>query len=211
MKNRGISSKLIQKTSKNLLESIKNTQKPLETLSELIQVLDEVERTKYTTILKSMKLPIAEFKKHATWSETCYTRNCIEENENFELILICWEKEQVTAIHDHGGEECWVYFVEGEFREHVYTENEKGKLDIIKTTEAKPGVVSYMIDFMGYHNLENLSNKRSMSLHLYAKPIKNCNVYDSKNNEFTRKELTYDSVQEIHQSPIKNKKKICLN
>lgn len=193
------------------MESIKNTQKPLETLSELIQVLDEVERTKYTTILKSMKLPIAEFKKYATWSETCYTRNCIEENENFELILICWEKEQVTAIHDHGGEECWVYFVEGEFREHIYTENEKGKLDIIKTTDAKPGGVAYMIDFMGYHNLENLSNKRSMSLHLYAKPIKNCNVYDSKNNEFTPKELAYDSVQEIHQSPIKNNKKICLN
>ncbi len=193
------------------MESTKNTQKPLETISELIQVLDEEERTKYTSILKSMQLPIAEFEKYATWSDTCYTRNCIEENENFELILICWEKEQITAIHDHGGEECWVYFVEGVFREHVYSQNENGNLNIIKTTDTKPGDVAYMIDFMGFHNLENRSNNRSMSLHLYAKPIKNCNVYDSKENEFIRKELTYDNVEEIHQSTIKNNKSICLN
>lgn len=180
------------------MESTKNTQKTLKTVSELIQVLDEVERANYTTILKSMQLPIAEFEEHATWSETCYTRNCIEENEDFELILLCWEKGQLTAIHDHGGEECWVYFVEGEFREHVYTENKEGKLDIVKTSNINPGDVSYMIDFMGFHNLENRSNKRSMSLHLYAKPIKNCNVYDSEKNEFISKDLTYDNVKEIH-------------
>ena len=193
------------------MESTKNTQKSLETISELIQVLDEEERTKYSTILKTMKLPIAEFEKHATWSDTCYTRNCIAENEDFELILICWEKGQSTAIHDHGGEECWVYFVEGEFRENVYIENESGKLDIVKTSDAKPGDVAYMVDFMGYHNLENQSNKRSMSLHLYANPIKNCNVYDSKKNEFVRKEMTYDNVKGIHQSTTKTNNNICLN
>jgi len=193
------------------LESTKNTQNSLHTFSELIQVLDEEERTNYTAILKSMKLPIAEFEKHANWSKTCYTRNCIVENEHFELILICWEKEQITAIHDHGGEECWVYFVEGEFKENVYKESENGELHIIKTTKAKAGDVSYMIDFMGFHNLENTSNKRSISLHLYAKPIKNCNVYDSKKNKFVRKELCYDNVEKIVQTKTKKEENICLN
>lgn len=193
------------------MESKKKIQNSLQTLSELILVLDEEERTKYTTILKSMEMPIAEFEKHATWSETCYTRNCIAENEDFELILLCWEKGQITAIHDHGGEECWVYFVDGEFREHIYTEDKNGELDIVKTTNTKPGDVAYMIDFMGFHNLENRSNKRSMTLHLYAKPIKNCNVYDSEKNEFINKEMSYDNVSEIHQSTTNNNKKICLN
>lgn len=193
------------------MESTKNTQKNLEKISELIQVLDEEERANYTTILKTMQLPIAEFEKHATWSKTCYTRNCIVENEKFELILICWEKEQVTAIHDHGGEECWVYFVEGEFRENIYSKDKNGELSVNKTTNTEPGDVAYMIDFMGFHNLENLSNQRSMSLHLYAKPIKNCNVYDSKKNVFVRKELSYDNVEEVDQSIIKNNNDICLN
>mgnify|MGYP003624166039 FL=1 len=193
------------------MESTKNIQKSIKTLSELILILDEEERTNYTTILKSMNLPITEFRKYATWSETCYTRNCIEENENFELILICWEKGQKTAIHDHGGEECWVYFVEGGFREHVYKESKKGELNVVKTSNSKSGGVAYMIDFMGFHNLENTSNKRSMSLHLYAKPIKNCNVYDSEKNEFICKEMSYDTVKEIHQSTLKNNNNICLN
>jgi cysteine dioxygenase len=201
----------MRKTQKTLLESTKNTQKPLETISELIQVLDEEERTTYTTILKTMKLPIAAYEKHATWSKTCYTRNCVAENEDFELILICWEKGQATAIHDHGGEECWVYFVEGEFRENIYTQGKEGELNVVKTSIAKPGDVAYMIDFMGYHNLENQSSKRSMSLHLYAKPIKNCNVYDSKKNEFVRKEMSYDNVEGVHQSITNNNNNICLN
>ena len=177
------------------MESTKNTQKTLKTLSELIQVLDEEERTNYTAILKSMKLPIAEFEKYATWSKTCYTRNCIAVNEKFELILLCWEEGQITGIHDHGGEECWVYIIEGDFKEHIYKENKSGELKIIKTINSKPRDIAYMIDFMGFHDLQNTSNKRSMSLHLYAKPIKSCKVYNSKKNKFVSKELTYDNVK----------------
>lgn len=193
------------------MKSTKNDQKTLNSFSELIQVLDEVERKNYTTILKLMQLPKAEFEKFATWSKTCYTRNCVVENENFELILICWEEGQATAIHDHGGEECWVYFTDGTFKENIYSQEENGELKIEKTTNAKPGDVAYMIDFMGFHNLENTSNKRAMSLHLYAKPIKNCNVYDSEKNEFFRKEMSYDNVQEAHQSTTKKNNNICLN
>ena len=51
-----------------------------------------------------------------------------------------------------------------------------------------------MIDFMGCHSLENMSNKRSMSLHLYAKPIRNCNLFDEKTGKFVNKDLVYDTV-----------------
>lgn len=190
------------------MNSTKIPQDPVQTLSELISVLDEEERANYTTILKSLNLPITEFEKYATWSNTCYTRNCIVENENFELILICWENEQSTPVHDHGGEECWVRFLKGEFKENIYKENDEGQLDIVKTTRTQSGDISYMVDFMGYHNLENLSNKRSMSLHLYAKPIKDCNVYDVKRNKFVRKELSYDTLEGIQQTKKKKQKKV---
>jgi cysteine dioxygenase len=51
-----------------------------------------------------------------------------------------------------------------------------------------------MIDFMGCHRLENLSNERSMSLHIYAKPIRNCNAFDEDLGEFVRKDLIYNTV-----------------
>ncbi len=179
------------------MKKSKNTQKSVETFAELVQILDEEERTNYTEILNALELPIVEFKKYATWSESCYTRNCIVENENFELLLICWDKKQVTEIHDHGGEECWMYFVEGVFRENIYQKNEIEELKVVKTTEFTSGGVSYMKDFMGFHDLENVSNQKSISLHLYAKPIRKCNVYDTNKGQFVSKELSYDKKHEL--------------
>ena len=53
------------------MKKSKNTQKSVETFAELVQILDEEERrTNYTEILNALELPIVEFKKYATWSES---------------------------------------------------------------------------------------------------------------------------------------------
>ena len=107
------------------------------------------------------------------------------------MILLCWEEGQITPIHDHGGEECWVKVIEGEFRETIYKEDEIGGLTFVKSAVSKENAVTYMKDFMGFHSLENLSKKRSMSLHLYAKPIRKCRAFDEKTKTFVDRTLTY--------------------
>ena len=168
--------------------------KVLQSLDELITALSEGERTTYNHIIRSMKFPENAFENYCSWSDECYTRNCIVENEKFELILICWCEGHRTPIHDHGGEECWVKVIEGEFKETIYKKNEEGELVSVKSSISKQNEVSYMKDFMGFHQLENLSNKRSMSLHLYAKPIRACNVFDENLKTFVRKDLGYDTT-----------------
>ena len=64
----------------------------------------------------------------------------------------------------------------------------------MKSSISKPNDVTYMKDFMGFHRLENLSKKRSMSLHLYAKPIRKCNVFDENSKTFVNKEFGYDTT-----------------
>jgi cysteine dioxygenase len=54
-----------------------------------------------------------------------------------------------------------------------------------------------MKDFMGFHRLENLSKERSMSLHLYAKPIRDCNIFDEDSMKFVHKKMTYNTVSEF--------------
>jgi cysteine dioxygenase len=110
------------------------------------------------------------------------------------LILICWCEGQRTPIHDHGGEECWVKVIEGEFKETIYKQNEAGELNFVKSSISKSNEITYMKDFMGFHRLENLSNKRSMSLHLYAKPIRKCKMFDEKSGTFMNKDLVYDTT-----------------
>ncbi len=165
-----------------------------QSLNDLATALSEGERTTYNNIIRSINLPSTAFESYCSWSDESYTRNCIIDTKEFELILLCWEKGQMTPIHDHGGEECWVKIIEGEFRETIYKEDETGELNIVKSAISKSNDISYMIDFMGFHRLENLSNKRSMSLHLYAKPIRNCRLFDENSRTFVSKNLAYDTV-----------------
>jgi cysteine dioxygenase len=168
----------------------------IQTLDELVTSLSEAERTSFDRIIRSMNLPRRVYENRCSWSDDSYTRNCIVENEKFELILLCWEKGQYTPIHDHGGEECWVKVIEGEFKETIYQKDESGEVKIIKSAVAKTNDITYMIDFMGFHRLENLSNARSMTLHLYAKPIHKCNILDENSGKLVNKEMTYDTVSE---------------
>lgn len=165
-----------------------------ETLSELVTTLSEEDSTKYSEILHSAELTSTAFEGCCSWSNDSYTRNCVIENEDFELILLCWQPGQLTPIHDHGGEECWVKIIEGEFKEILYKADEAGKLEPVKTSFSEPNDVTYMIDFMGFHTLENLSDKRSLSLHLYAKPIRSCQIFDEDSGELVNKDLSYDTI-----------------
>ena len=176
------------------MESKEKNTTILQSLNDLISTLSEGERTTYNHIIHSLQLEPNAFEKYANWSKDCYTRNCIADTEKFELILICWCAGHQTSIHDHGGEECWVKVVEGEFKETIYKQDEVGALKLTKTKFSKKNDVTYMKDFMGFHRLENSANKRSMSLHLYAKPIRSCNVFNEVSKTFVHKELDYDTT-----------------
>ena len=174
--------------------SIENNPITCPSLNELVSDLSEGERTTFNKIFRTMEVPISTFEEYCSWSDKSYTRNCIYDDDKFELILLCWNEGQGTPIHDHGGEECWVKIVEGEFRETIYNSNEKGEFKALKSTLANTNDITYMIDFMGFHKLENLSNKRSMSLHLYAKPIRSCNMFDETSKTFVSKDLCYNTT-----------------
>lgn len=180
-----------------ILNSTENNHTTYESLNELVTALCEEERTLFHDIIHSAEIPRSAFDYCHSWSSESYTRNCIFENEKFELILLCWEKGQQTPIHDHGGEECWVKVIQGEFKETIYNVNEAGELKTVKSTISKTGDITYMIDFMGFHRLENLSDTRSLSLHLYAKPISSCKIFDENSRKFVRKGLTYCTMSEM--------------
>ncbi len=179
------------------MNSTENNPIACHSLNELVTSLSEGERTTYDNISRSISIPSDTFQSYCSWSKSSYTRNCIFDNEKFELILLCWEEGQMTPIHDHGGEECWVKIITDQFRERIYETSETGELNIVKSAVSNKGDITYMVDFMGFHSLENLSNSRSMSLHLYAKPIRHCNVFDQKSGQFVNKDLSYNTVSEI--------------
>ncbi len=167
----------------------------INSLPEFITKLEENEINDYPKIIKSLSIPSAEFEKYATWNEDRYTRNCIVRTDTFELILLCWNKKQETPIHEHGGQKCWVYQVDGEVEEKRYQNDEAGELNITSRINLTAGSITYMDDSMGYHTLTNLENKRAMTLHIYMKPIDSCEVFCNKAETFITKELEYDTFK----------------
>lgn len=165
-------------------------------LKQLTKQLNNATKDAYKAIGVSLDLPLEELTPYTFWSNESYTRNCITRKPNYELILLCWEPGQETPIHCHGGEECWVYIMEGKIEETHYLFNDN-KLEVTNSAELKSGEKSFMTDEIGYHKLINNSSKKAISLHLYMDPIDNCTVYDENENEFTPIYLTYHTYQGI--------------
>src|SRR5262250_2983522 len=46
--------------------------------------------------------------KYLIWDRQHYTRNLIDKTPLYELIAICWEVGQVSSIHNHKGQNCWM-------------------------------------------------------------------------------------------------------
>jgi len=162
-------------------------------INELIEHFNNANPSEQIGILKSIDVPTIEFEKFATWKDDDYTRNCLIRTEEFEFILLCWDRGSATPIHGHDGQDCWVYQVSGDLKETRF-EQVSERFDISSEIELCEGKIAYMHDRMGYHKIENLSSQRAMSLHIYSNPIDRCKVYNEELSKFEIKKMEYDSV-----------------
>jgi cysteine dioxygenase len=166
----------------------------IQSLEELIENLDHSDPSNQSTIIKQMDIPISDFEAYASWDKKGYTRNCINRTKKYELILLCWKKGDATPIHGHDGKKCWVYQIKGQMTEVRYEKNESSDLVETNRMQLNPGKLTFMNGAMGYHKLNNNTNGRAMTLHVYVSPITSCEVFNAKEETFERKELVYDTM-----------------
>ena len=178
---------------------------PITTIEKLIECFDDAEPSEQIKVIKRIDIPISEFEKLTTWIDGDYSRNCIVRKEGFEIILICWDQKAKTPIHDHNGQDCWMIQVSGTVVEKRFKLNE-GKFDLTNEAYLKEGNITYMNDRMGFHTLENISENRAMTLHIYANPIDQCKIYNQEKSEFELKELVYDTVHKMDALSVAVKK-----
>jgi len=168
----------------------------IQTIEQLIESLNDTEPSEQGSVLKRIDIPTEAFEEFATWNKESYTRNCIERTDEYELILLCWDAASITPIHGHGGQDCWVYQLDGKVIERRYQAN-NGQLDETNRMELNAGRMTYMHDRMGFHSIENPNRTRAMTLHLYASPIDECRIYNPKSKSFERVEMSYDTQSGI--------------
>jgi cysteine dioxygenase len=164
----------------------------IKTIEDLIDTLETASSDRFAQIIQQISITEDSLKHFATWLDEGYTRNCLMRNDDYEIILLCWDKGAKTAIHGHGGENCWVYQVSGTVEEIRYT-NINDSINESERLALNPGRISFMHDRMGFHAIQNISNDKAMTLHIYASPIDRCMVYNDEKDCFEMKTMSYDT------------------
>jgi len=122
---------------------------------------------------------------YLTWDRQHYTRNLIDKTSLYELMAICWEVGQISSVHNHRGQNCWMAVPIGKLmveNYHVVTQDiEKGvcRLETTETVEmnaAHPCAVDPLEPVHRVYNPREF-NQRAVSLHVYSRPFDSCVVY----------------------------------
>jgi len=148
-------------------------------------------------ILKKYDGNIDELKQYIYFDKNKnYTRNLIStDNESYSLMLLCWNKNKFSPIHNHPCDGCWLKIIQGSIQEIRYNISDN-KLNEIYNNKTSEGVF-YMHDSIGLHKIGNPDmNIDAITIHLYAPPFNKCNLWPDIENskEKIESESKYDTI-----------------
>jgi cysteine dioxygenase len=136
------------------------------------------------------------------WSEKFYTRNLIYKDERFELMALCWEKGQVSRVHNHADQQCWMSVPIGRLRGQNFSveeiDEQKGFCKLKETDyfDLSDCLAAKVELEEPIHQILNLPEfeARAVSLHIYSKPFDRCLSYCRETHTFKKVPLFYTSV-----------------
>lgn len=128
-------------------------------------------------------------------------RFLLDKTPDWEIILMVWGPYASTPIHDHNESKCWTRILKGQlFEKNI----DRDSLEVTCSHLLNAGTGSFIEDEIGAHQLLNLSSEISVSLHLYARPIEFCHIYDEKLGMWVTTKVNYELLinNEIHEKSI---------
>ena len=177
-------------------------------IENLIEGLCEITDTDFTCdnvyqFLSENPIEIDSIEPFFFWSERCYTRNLIHKDERFELMTLCWERGQISRIHNHADQRCWMSVPIGKLRGQNFRavetdeENWLCKLEETDVFDLSDCLAAKVELEEPIHQILNLPEfeSRAVSLHIYSKPFDKCLSYCRETNKFSEVPLFYTSVK----------------
>lgn len=130
-----------------------------------------------------------DWKQFANFENDGYTRNLVDAgNGKFNLILLCWDRKQMSSIHSHANAHCFMKTLDGVVTEELYEwprdTNKKSEVKHIRTNTYNLDECGYICDDLGLHRMGNPSNTdKAVSLHLYSPPFQEVFAFNEKTGE----------------------------
>lgn len=152
--------------------------------------------------LSERDVEVASIEKYLHWSDKFYTRNLIYKDDRFEMMAICWDKGQVSRVHNHWDQRCWMMVPIGRLQGQNFAVEEideaRGYCKLSETNSFElTECLSARVDLEEpIHQVLNLPeyDERAVSIHIYSKPYDRCLSYCRDTHTFKEVQLAYTSI-----------------
>ena len=141
-----------------------------------------------------------DWRRFALFSPERYARNLVRRTELYELLVLCWQPGQVTPIHDHQSQRCWMAVLAGEVREtqfHMPAAGREQPLEELGSGQLQAGSVAFITDDIGLHEIAPAGPGQAVTLHLYSRPIAACRTFERATGKVSLRQLEYHSVEGV--------------
>ena len=153
---------------------------------------DEFTHEGVLDFLRANPVEIESLRPYLYFCQQKYTRNLIHRTPLFELLAICWDIGQVSAIHNHRDQRCWMAIAHGKVQVQnfrlVRQDAAAQTCELEPTSRfvidvANPGEVDPEEPIHLVANPQTFGS-RAVTLHIYSKPFDTCEVYDLKSGRY---------------------------
>lgn len=161
---------------------------------------DETEQLR--RFLQEMPVRADSLATYLTWDRQHYTRNLIDKTPLYELLAICWEVGQISSVHNHRDQNCWMAVPMGRLQVenfrvvHQDLSSGRCKLEATNTVEMNISEPCAVDPREPVHRVLNprTFNQRAVSLHVYSRPFDTCVVYSAEQGTCGEIELHYNTA-----------------
>lgn len=152
--------------------------------------------------LSEHPVDVDSIQKYIHWSSLFYTRNLIYKDDRFEMMAICWDKGQVSRVHNHHDQRCWMTVPVGRLKGQNFAidtiDESTGycKLRETDTFELAECLAAKVELEEPVHQILNLAeyDERAVSIHIYSKPYDRCLSYCRDTDTYKEVQLCYTSI-----------------
>lgn len=124
-----------------------------------------------------------------------YARNLVCRTPRFDMLVLCWKPGQVTTVHDHAGSLNVTRVFSGGLTSRMFEEAERpgpGRCLVkLKSEEILERDCFSCVDHGEIHQLANTSGSDLVTVHVYARPLRDITVYCPSSGDIEKVTLRY--------------------
>ncbi|KDD72661.1 hypothetical protein H632_c3057p0, partial [Helicosporidium sp. ATCC 50920] len=157
-----------------------------------------------------------------------YVRHLVDENEDFEMMLLCWQPGQASHVHNHAESHCWLTCMQGAATEMLYkpapasvessiepkSQEDRDPpgivgiaypcpaLELVDEHRLNAGQTGYINDSMALHAVgipADVPAPGSVTLHIYSPPIRRVKLFEPDSNRIVTRKPGFWSVRGVRQ------------